>query len=161
MNNNLRLRDSVARRYCETVFMQILFLLVCFGLSPTLRGVTPTPDGGYPGGNTAEGGSGALFSLTTGSNNTALGSQALFSLTSGKQNTATGAQALKNNFADKNTADGFQALVNNTSGFANTATGWRALFKNRDGEGNTATGDSALTTTPLVRRTQPTVQTPC
>src|SRR4029077_7752687 len=78
MNNNLRLRDSVARRYCETVFMQILFLLVCFGLSPTLRAVTPTPDGGYPGGNTAEGGSGALFSLTTGSNNTALGSQALF-----------------------------------------------------------------------------------
>ena len=144
MNNNLRLRDSVARRYCETVFMQILFLLVCFGLSPTLRGVTPTPDGGYPGGNTAEGGTGALFRLTTGSNNTALGSQALYNVTNGVQNTATGAQALKDNRASHNTADGFQALSRNSDGTENTATGWRALFQNTAGDFNTADGSGAL-----------------
>ena len=80
------------------------------------QAVSPAPDGAYSGANTAEGGSGTLFSLTTGTNNTALGSQALFSLTTGSQNTATGAQALKNNTADQNTADGFQALVRNTTG---------------------------------------------
>jgi len=118
--------------------------LVCFGFLPTMQAVTPTPDGGYPGGNTAEGGSGALFSLTTGTNNTAVGSSALFSLTTGIQNTAVGAQALKNNTANDNTAEGFQTLVNNTTGFGNTATGWRALFQNATGFHNTADGFSAL-----------------
>jgi hypothetical protein len=109
-----------------------------------MQAVSPPPDGGYSGANTAEGGSGTLFSLTTGSNNTALGSQALFSLTTGKQNTATGAQALKNNTADQNTANGFQALVTNTTGFDNTATGLRAMFKNNSGVENTAIGSQAL-----------------
>jgi uncharacterized coiled-coil protein SlyX len=118
--------------------------LVCFGFLPTMQAVSPTPDGGYPGGNTAEGGSGALFSLTTGTNNTAVGSSALFSLTTGIQNTAVGAQALKNNTANDNTAEGFQALVNNTTGFGNAATGWRALFLNTTGFHNTADGFSAL-----------------
>ena len=118
--------------------------LVCFGCLPTMQAVSPTPDGGYPGGNTAEGGSGALFSLTTGTNNTAVGSSALFSLTTGIQNTAVGAQALKNNTANDNSAEGFQALVNNTTGFGNTATGWRALFQNTTGFHNTADGFSAL-----------------
>jgi hypothetical protein len=122
----------------------ITFALACFALVQNTRAVSPTPDGAYPGGNTAEGGSGALFSLTSGSNNTALGSQTLYSLTTGKQNTATGAQALKNNRADNNTADGFQALVNNTFGLENTATGWRALFQNTSGEFNTADGSGAL-----------------
>ena len=40
--------------------------LVCFGLLPKAQAVNPPPDGGYPGGNTAEG-QNALFSLTTGS----------------------------------------------------------------------------------------------
>jgi hypothetical protein len=118
--------------------------LVCFGFLPTMQAVSPTPDGGYPGGNTAEGGSGALFSLITGTNNTAVGSSALFSLTTGIQNTAVGAQALKNNTANDNSAEGFQALVNNTTGFGNTATGWRALFQNTTGFHNTADGFSAL-----------------
>jgi hypothetical protein len=118
--------------------------LVCLGCLPTMQAVSPTPDGGYPGGNTAEGGSGALFSLTTGTNNTAVGSSALFSLTTGIQNTAVGAQALKNNTANDNSAEGFQALVNNTTGFGNTATGWRALFQNTTGFHNTADGFSAL-----------------
>jgi hypothetical protein len=39
--------------------------LACFGLLPQTQAVSPAPDGGYPGGNTAEG-QNALFSLTTG-----------------------------------------------------------------------------------------------
>jgi hypothetical protein len=109
-----------------------------------LQAVTPTPDGLYFGANTAEGGAGALFSLTTGTNNTAVGSEALFSLTTGKQNTAVGAQALMNNTADKNAAIGFQALVKNTTGDSNTAAGWRALFKNTTGARNTASGRETL-----------------
>jgi hypothetical protein len=56
----------------------ITLTLVCFGLSPATRAVLPPPDGGYPGGNTAEG-EDALFSLTTGIVNTAIGFNALFS----------------------------------------------------------------------------------
>ena len=40
----------------------ILFVLACFGLSPAARSVLPSPDGSYPGQNTAEGDD-ALFSL--------------------------------------------------------------------------------------------------
>jgi hypothetical protein len=124
--------------------IHILIGIVCIGLLPKAQAVVPPPDGGYPGANTAEGGSGALFSLTAGTNNTALGAQALFSLTTGNQNTATGSQALKNNTANSNTADGFQTLVNNTTGMDNTAIGWRALFKNTTGPRNTAIGYGAL-----------------
>jgi hypothetical protein len=46
--------------------------LACFTLSPTVRGVVPAPDGGYPNANTAEG-QAALLSLTTGGFNTAVG----------------------------------------------------------------------------------------
>jgi hypothetical protein len=124
--------------------IHILIGIVCIGLLPKAQAVSPPPDGAYSGANTAEGGSGTLFSLTTGTNNTALGAQALFSVTTGSQNTATGAQALKSNTAGVNTADGFQALVRNTTGSNNTATGWRALFSNINGSFNTANGDSAL-----------------
>jgi hypothetical protein len=46
--------------------------LACGGFSLTTQAVNPPPDGGYPGGNTAEG-QNALFGLTTGSYNTAVG----------------------------------------------------------------------------------------
>ena len=46
--------------------------LLCFGLLPRAQTVVPPPDGGYPGGNTAEGHE-ALMNLTTGTYNTALG----------------------------------------------------------------------------------------
>ena len=39
---------------------------------PKARAVSPPPNGGYPGGNTAEG-QNALFSLTTGTYNSAIG----------------------------------------------------------------------------------------
>ena len=43
----------------------ILFVLVILALSLVAQAVSPPPDGGYPGGNTAQGQS-ALLSLTTG-----------------------------------------------------------------------------------------------
>ena len=119
-------------------------VLACLMLLPAGRAVNPPPDGSYVGANTAEGGSGTLFSLTTGTNNTAVGSQALFSLTTGQQNTAVGSQALKNNRASDNTATGFQALALTTTGFGNAATGFRALVGNTTGFHNAADGFSAL-----------------
>ena len=43
----------------------ITFALVCFALVQNTQAVSPPPDGGYPGGNTAEGHL-ALVSLTSG-----------------------------------------------------------------------------------------------
>ena len=143
--------DKLARFFLNSPDMKtsippvlITLALVCFALSPAVQAVNPAPDGAYAGANTAEGGSGALFSLTTGTNNTAIGSQALYSLSTGVQNTALGAQALKNNTADRNTAIGFNALVFNTTGENNMATGWKALFRNTTGSYNTANGLLAL-----------------
>jgi hypothetical protein len=58
-----------------------------------LRAVTPAPDGGYPGGNTAEG-DGALFKLTVGEDNMASGYLALSSNSTGSFNTADGVSQL-------------------------------------------------------------------
>jgi hypothetical protein len=124
-------------------FLLITLTLACLALAPTAQAVTPSPDGGYPNQNTAEGAN-ALQSLTTGIHNTATGWVALFHNTTGNFNTATGSQALKNNIANDNTADGFQALLRNTTGADNTATGWRALYQNTTGNANTATGVVAL-----------------
>jgi hypothetical protein len=51
------------------------------------RAVIPAPDGGYPGGNTAEG-QNALLSLSTGTYNTVVGLFSLLSNTEGNFNTA-------------------------------------------------------------------------
>ncbi len=126
-----------------------VFVLVCLTLSPRVQAVVPPPDGGYPGGNTAEGAS-ALFSLTTGSYNTAVGFFSLRSNTIGSFNTATGAGALflnagnNPNAATANTATGAVALLSNTTGFNNTATGVQALVSNTTGDHNTADGNTAL-----------------
>ena len=139
----------------------ILFTLGCFALSPAPNafGVVPAPDGGYPGGNTAEGQS-TLFGLTTGGYNTAVG---LFSLrtnttgsfntavgagtllaNTGDRNTATGAGALLSNTSGTNTANGAFALFNNTTAFFNNAHGRQALINNVDGSENNAFGDLAM-----------------
>ncbi len=134
--------------------------LVCFGLLPTTQAVIPPPDGGYPGGNTAEG-QNALLSLSSGGYNTAVGFVSLRTNTTSSFNTAIGAGSLFSNIADENTATGAGALLSNTSGDRNTANGafvlfnnttgtsntgdgWRALFQNTTGARNTAGGRQAL-----------------
>src|SRR6266496_3845562 len=124
----------------------ITALLLTFGFLaflPKAQAVSPAPDGGYPGANTAEGQS-ALLSLTTGTYNTAVGIYTLKSDTTGSFNTAIGAGALVLNTSDQNTATGFGALFNNTSGFKNTANGAFALQNNTEGIDDTATGTGAL-----------------
>ena len=123
--------------------ISIVILIACIGLSPHAQAVIPPPDGGYPGGNTAEGQT-ALFSLTTGGFNTAIGWLSLRSNSTGSFNTAIGAGTLFANTADNNTATGAGALLGNTTGLQNTANGAFALFSNTEGLYNTAAGDSAL-----------------
>ena len=110
-------------------FVSSLITAIACGLlafSPTLRAVTPAPDGGYSGNNTAEG-EDALFKLTTGTNNNAIGFIALFLDTTGGWNTA----------------EGSFALFNNSSGNFNTALGWRALVGNNTGSNNIGIGINA------------------
>ena len=120
-----------------------LLALNCFALLSTAQALVPPPDGGYPGGNTAEG-QNALFSLTTGTFNTAVGFLSGHAFTTGNLNTAIGAGALLLTTADENTATGAGALLNSSGGFGNTANGAFALFSDTDGDFNTATGDGAL-----------------
>jgi trimeric autotransporter adhesin len=126
-------------------FSIVALSLVCFTVPivPKAFGVAPAPDGGYPGGNTAEG-QDALLSLTTGGYNTAVGFLSLGTDSTSGLNTAIGAGALFANTADANTATGAGALLLTTSGFQNTATGALALLNNTTGESNTASGFDAL-----------------
>ena len=137
----------------------ITLALLCFGLLPRAQAVVPPPDGGYPGGNTAEG-QDALLSLSSGGFNTAVGYFSLRADTSGGFNTGVGAAALLANAAshgntgigagalalnegDFNTAVGAGALaLNDTTG--NTGVGAAALSINTTGDGNTAVGATAL-----------------
>jgi hypothetical protein len=131
----------------RTLTLATLFLALGFlaALSQIAQAVAPAPDGGYPGGNTAEG-QGALLHLNTGVAfyNTAVGFWSLQSDVQGNFNTALGAAALLANTADQNTATGTGALASNTIGAFNDAHGAFALFSNIDGAQNTATGADAL-----------------
>ncbi len=118
-------------------------MLACFAILPNALAVVPPPDGGYPGGNTAEG-QNALLNLTTGGFNTALGFFSLRSNITGSFNTGVGAGTLFANTGDLNTATGVGALLSNTIGASNTASGAFALFNNTAGGTNTATGVNAL-----------------
>ena len=124
-------------------FIAIGLLLACLEFSPEAQAVVPPPDGGYPGGNTAEG-QNALQSTTTGGFNAAVGYFSLFANTTGSFNTAVGAGALDLNTGDNNTAVGAAALLLNTTGTENTATGTDALVYNDSGSQNTANGALAL-----------------
>jgi len=133
----------------------IPLVLAAFALSSTAQAqLSPPPDGGYDGDNTAEG-TDALFSLTTGTENTAVGFDALTSNTTGDSNTATGSIALGSNTTGvRNTANGFAALNSNTTGERNTATGRAALTFNTTGNNNTADGHDALfSNTTAIRNT--------
>jgi hypothetical protein len=121
----------------------VSLLIAYFGLLPRAQAVSPAPDGGYPGGNTAEG-QNALLSLTSGTYNTAVGLFSLESLTTGKFCTGVGAGTLLANTADGNTATGAGALLSNTIGIRNTANGTFTLFSNTTGIENIANGYQAL-----------------
>src|SRR5258708_17030903 len=72
---------SLIKMAIPSFLIPLSFGLLSIGFLPKAHAISPPPDGGYPGGNTAEG-TDALFSRTTGINNTAVGSQALFHDTS-------------------------------------------------------------------------------
>jgi hypothetical protein len=136
MNPLIQLKQTTA------VFL-VAFGFACFGLAPGAQAVNPAPDGGYPGGNTAEGHN-ALLSLTSGTVNTAVGFLSLESNTTGQLNTAVGAGTLSANTGSQNTATGAVALFRNTVGLQNTASGSFALGSNTEGSDNTANGALAL-----------------
>src|SRR6266496_4104438 len=120
-----------------------VFLTALAFLPPNASAVLPAPDGGYPGGNTAEG-QAALLSLTTGTYNTGVGVFSLRSNTEANFNTAIGAGTLLLSTGNENTATGPGALLSNTTGYLNTAIGDQALTTNTTGGANTATGSQAL-----------------
>jgi hypothetical protein len=125
------------------LIVHIVFTILYVGFLPKAQAVVPPPDGGYPGGNTAEG-TNALLSQTTGGYNAAIGWLSLRGLTTASFNTGVGAGTLPFNNADSNTAIGTVALLSNTDGTGNTATGVEALFTNSGGDYNTAMGFAAL-----------------
>ena len=143
-------KTLASRLFASPAFTLFILALPCLRLAPVANAVSPAPDGGYPGGNTAEG-QAALLSLTTDGFNTAVGFLALRSNTEGNFNTAVGAGALLANVGDPSTSDGIQntatgagALLSNTTGEDNTANGAFALFSNTTGDSNTAYGAFAL-----------------
>jgi len=138
-----QIQTSIRDTFLRYGFIFITLVLSCTWLLPLTQAVVPPPDGGYPGGNTAEG-QNALFSLTTGTFNTAVGFVSGHAFTTGNFNTAVGAAALLLTHADENTATGAGALLNSSGGFGNTANGAFALFDDTEGDFNTAIGDGAL-----------------
>src|SRR5439155_1401354 len=87
----IHMNRLVQLKQLTSVFL-VALLLACFGFLCAAQAVVPAPDGGYPGGNTAEGQS-ALLSLTIGGFNTAVGYLSLRSNTNTSFNTAVGAGA--------------------------------------------------------------------
>src|SRR6266404_8418150 len=133
----LHFRKSIGRSLSwRCGFVLIPLALVCFALVQNTKALlpAPSPDGNYPGGNTAEGinalhdvntavglnntavGANALTHNTTGSTNVAVGSSALFSNTTGNFNMAIGTEALRDNNANFNLAIGFRVGFMNTTG---------------------------------------------
>jgi trimeric autotransporter adhesin len=157
----LHLRKSIGRSLSGRYgFVLIPLALACFELVQNTQAVSPPPDGGYPGLNTAEGdnallqltsginntavGGLALRDTTTGSYNVAVGSGALRSNTTGGYNMAIGAEALRANNANFNLAIGFRVGFMNTTGTHLTGIGANALFSNTTAGFNTAVGTGAL-----------------
>jgi len=130
-------------KHTTTSVLLVALMPICFAIPPIAKAVVPAPDGGYPGGNTAEG-QAALLSLSTGTFNTAVGFLSLRSNTEGNFNTAMGAGTLLSNAGSNNTATGAAALLSNTTGSNNSRFGSTALALNTSGSLNTAIGAQAL-----------------
>src|SRR5260370_35110676 len=96
MNHAIRLKTT-------TPLFLIVSALAWFAVPQSVQAVSPLPDGGYPGSNTAEG-TNALLSLTTGQNNTAVGVNSLSSTTTGGWKTATRSCCLRLRTVRDNTA---------------------------------------------------------
>src|ERR1700749_3419553 len=119
---------TVLRSQSASILIALTIGAFSLASTPTTFGVIPAPDGGYPGGNTAEG-DGALLHLTTGVDNTAVGEFTLLNNTIANDNTAIGVEALVDNFTgNNNTGVGAHALISNETGSNNTASGMNALF---------------------------------
>jgi hypothetical protein len=97
--------NHLTRLQIKTPPLLMTLALFCFGSLPKAQAVSPPPDGGYPGFNTAEG-TDALKSLTTGVGDTAVGWFSLFGNTDGSFNTAVGAGTLLFNVGDQSTGEG-------------------------------------------------------
>jgi hypothetical protein len=122
------------------VFLAFVCLIAA---AAKILAVSPPPDGGYPGGNTAEG-QNDLLRLTTGTFNTAIGFYSVAGLTEQSFDTGVGAGTLVLDTEGTNTAVGAGALLNNTTGFANNAVGAFALLNNVGGFFNNAHGHNCL-----------------
>src|SRR6516225_1488263 len=113
-SSSLRLETiNVPSTYCRLlkIFIFLACALASLNILSPAYAVSPAPDGGYPGNNTAEGDN-ALFNLISG----------------GLDNTAVGFDALESNTAGRfNTATGSNALLSITDGVENTAVGASAL----------------------------------
>src|SRR6476620_6033709 len=130
------LRNSTPMKITTRPLIMSALVLGCIAFFPNAQAVSPPPDGGYPGGNTAEG-QDALLSLTSfGTYNTAVGLYSLLSDIAGSFNTAVGAGTLLTNDGYENTAIGAGALLSNVGNF------------------NTANGAFALSATSLARATR-------
>ena len=140
------LRTCISRSPLRRGFFLSALTLACFALSPTVRAVTPAPDGGYPNDNTAEG-ENALFDLdvNNSTDNTAVGFEAMHFNVVTFGNTAVGSQALEfGGSGNFNVAVGFEALFQDGTGNNNTAIGASAIGLTRFGSNNTAVGNGAL-----------------
>ena len=136
-------KNSINCSLWRNNLLRIPLALACIAFLQEAQAVSPPPDGGYPGGNTAEG-QDALLNLMTGTYNTAVGLFSLESNVTGNFNTAIGAGTLLSNTVDDNTATGAGALLSNTTGQSNTANGVFSLFDNTTGGSNTGIGFVAL-----------------
>ena len=142
-------------------FSKIAFLAsACLALLPVAHAVTPAPDGGYPGNNTAEG-TDALFTLTTGPIIRPSVHRAATTIPSATTTQQPGPTRSSPTLAGvatlpmasmpwqptrlaSPTPPRQDALAANTSGSVNTATGDVALSSNTIGSANTASGVNAL-----------------
>jgi len=147
----LRVGNSIVNSSYRRAVPVVALVLACLALSPAPNafGVSPPPDGGYGGFNTAEG-EDALFSFVGGRENTAIGYHALYQATSVDYNTAVGASALwRLTIGAFNTGIGRGTLLMANNCGNNTAVGEQALGSNTTGSDNIALGayaGQALTT---------------